>query len=419
VLTEPGDDGRRPATLPLGLVLMGAGIFGWLAGRLLQAAISRQREFLADASAVKYTRHVDGIGGALRKIADEQQRRADGLRASTGALAHLFLARRADWSAWATHPPLAERLARLYGRPVEPLPASTPDARGTEEMEPLLPALAAQAAGIRTDGPHEAGGVPSALGHPTQERDRFQGGLEQQEEDEQRLERLARRHSPVELRAALLALLDVGDAAWQGVPSHLRAPLRNELEPLGASARETALDALARRAASLPRPWRRAVLRESAPTAGTPAGALRWLLLRALWRPTRRSAWKGAALDQAQPAAVLATRALAACLPSAPATAKAWETRALQALAVPDPDDGNTPPTLCEVIAALRRLDRVAPLQRPRVARAWMDATTHLPRSERHAANLLLGHALVLLDLPQPPALAQARPQWPGQERSL
>ena len=68
------DELRRqpPAAYLFGLAFMAVGSLGWAAGRLLQAAVSREREFLADASAVKYTRVVAGIGGALRKIADRR-----------------------------------------------------------------------------------------------------------------------------------------------------------------------------------------------------------------------------------------------------------------------------------------------------------------------------------------------------------
>src|SRR5262249_58459523 len=52
-----------------GLVLLGLGVFvlglvGAFFGRLIMAAVSRQREYLADASAVQFTRNPDGIGGA-------------------------------------------------------------------------------------------------------------------------------------------------------------------------------------------------------------------------------------------------------------------------------------------------------------------------------------------------------------------
>jgi hypothetical protein len=61
--------GRRDRGHPvIGLALMIIGYIGYFFGRLIQAAVSRQREFLADASAVQFTRNPGGITGALKKI---------------------------------------------------------------------------------------------------------------------------------------------------------------------------------------------------------------------------------------------------------------------------------------------------------------------------------------------------------------
>lgn len=105
------------------------GSFGWLAGRVLQAAVSRQREYLADARTVQWTRSRDGLGGVLRKVMTEQrQTRALHLpvRPLHPALHHLLLVSDggpgAGW--FDAHPPLAERVRRIYGRPMPPLPLS-------------------------------------------------------------------------------------------------------------------------------------------------------------------------------------------------------------------------------------------------------------------------------------------------------
>ena len=64
-----GGRGRGQNPLPLlGLVLLLIGYIGVFFGRLIQAAVSRQREFLADASSVQFTRNPGGITGALKKI---------------------------------------------------------------------------------------------------------------------------------------------------------------------------------------------------------------------------------------------------------------------------------------------------------------------------------------------------------------
>ncbi|WP_224408438.1 M48 family metalloprotease, partial [Afifella sp. IM 167] len=59
-------DGR--GVLAIGLALVAVGYVGLFFGRLIQASVSRQREFLADASAVRFTREPSGIAGALKKI---------------------------------------------------------------------------------------------------------------------------------------------------------------------------------------------------------------------------------------------------------------------------------------------------------------------------------------------------------------
>jgi Zn-dependent protease with chaperone function len=101
------------APVAAGLILIG--YIGVLFGRLIQAAVSRQREYLADASAVQYTRNPAGITGALRKIGGLP---GDSRIEDPGAegVNHLFFApglARPFLSALATHPPLAERVRRL------------------------------------------------------------------------------------------------------------------------------------------------------------------------------------------------------------------------------------------------------------------------------------------------------------------
>src|SRR5262249_12104 len=61
------ESGNNPLPI-IGFALLAAGGIGLLAGRLIQASVSRQREYLADASAVQFTRQTSGIAGALKKI---------------------------------------------------------------------------------------------------------------------------------------------------------------------------------------------------------------------------------------------------------------------------------------------------------------------------------------------------------------
>lgn len=115
---------ERPGPLPLpvfwlaGLALLLVGWIGYLAGRLLQAGLSRQREFLADALAVELTRQTTGLGRALRKIAGQGRKTQQHPQAEYMAVvAHLLLVAPPRDRRWLdSHPPLAQRIRRLYGR---------------------------------------------------------------------------------------------------------------------------------------------------------------------------------------------------------------------------------------------------------------------------------------------------------------
>lgn len=99
----------------IGIALLIIGYFGYFFGRLIQAAVSRQREFLADASAVQFTRNPTGIAGALKKIGGYAlgSRLLDNRSAEIG---HFFFAqsfRSSFGGLWATHPPLPERIRAI------------------------------------------------------------------------------------------------------------------------------------------------------------------------------------------------------------------------------------------------------------------------------------------------------------------
>lgn len=107
---------RRDGSLVvIGGTLALFGALGGLMGNLVKAAVSRQREYLADASAVQFTRDPDGIARALKKIGGYVL----GARLSsvrTSELEHFFLEDTGEASHWAwltTHPPLHDRIRRL------------------------------------------------------------------------------------------------------------------------------------------------------------------------------------------------------------------------------------------------------------------------------------------------------------------
>ncbi len=104
----------------IGAALWVLGYLGVVVGRLIKAGVSRQREFLADASSVQFTRNPDGIGGALRKIGNVDAGVGSLVHhPQAEALSHMWMAAglRSLSGGWlATHPPLRERVQRIFGR---------------------------------------------------------------------------------------------------------------------------------------------------------------------------------------------------------------------------------------------------------------------------------------------------------------
>lgn len=106
------------AALPvLGLVLLLLGWLGGLAAGFIKAAISRQKEFLADASAVQYTRDPGTIGDALKVIGGYTPGTL--VHAARAAeMSHIFFGQIEHqlWQLFATHPPLDARIRKLDPR---------------------------------------------------------------------------------------------------------------------------------------------------------------------------------------------------------------------------------------------------------------------------------------------------------------
>jgi Zn-dependent protease with chaperone function len=110
-----GSSGRGSQVLLLGLAagvtLVAVGYIGVLFTRLIKSAVSRNREFLADASAVQFTRNPHGIAGALKKIAVSPLR-ATLTSAESEEIGHMLIAERSGLfdALFASHPPILERI---------------------------------------------------------------------------------------------------------------------------------------------------------------------------------------------------------------------------------------------------------------------------------------------------------------------
>lgn len=112
-LFRSGDNNNNNAfTLVLGLV---AAIIAPLVATLIQLAISRQREYLADATGALTTRYPEGLATALEKISQQ----GSTMQRQNTATAHLFFAnplKKGNLAGlFSTHPPVEERIARLRG----------------------------------------------------------------------------------------------------------------------------------------------------------------------------------------------------------------------------------------------------------------------------------------------------------------
>ena len=94
-----------------GWMLLTTGYLGLFFGRMIKAAVSREREYLADAAAVQFTRNPAGLAGALKKIGG-YSRGSEVERPNAEFASHLFFASGIA-SLFSTHPPLGERILRI------------------------------------------------------------------------------------------------------------------------------------------------------------------------------------------------------------------------------------------------------------------------------------------------------------------
>jgi Zn-dependent protease with chaperone function len=158
--------------LALGAGLMVVGFFGTFFGNLIKAAVSRQREFLADASAVQFTRLPEGLAGALKKI---------GASATGSAIrnpnapeaSHMFFGRATSGFSglFSTHPPIPVRIRAIdpswdgtfppAGRDAAPAAAAAPTPGATPGVMGLAAADATPVDG-RASGTHAV----SQVGQP-------------------------------------------------------------------------------------------------------------------------------------------------------------------------------------------------------------------------------------------------------------
>ncbi len=450
-----GRRGRDEKGPPLQLVLMAIGavlfVVGYIGiffGRMIKAAVSRQREFLADASAVQFTRNPDGIGGALRKIG--------GLSRSTGLgsriahpnaeqLSHLFLGAAQPRLAggWlATHPPLAERLRRIYGRSVELLdaPEIPEPPSAAEPMLPDIPYFVPAAAAMSA-----AASASSAMASPATPSVEF--GHHAAPPSALPIELSNALHEPQAACALVYALL-LGPAAQrppqmtllaaaQPQEAKLAAYLAQALEQLPKSARLPLLDLAMPALRQLSAPQRTTLLATAEQLIAADSRitlaefVVQTVLLRRLAPHAGRavrvrfSDLKGLRAEAAQ---LLSLVAHVAAMPALEPTLQARvEPGALARFlegAARCPELALTAQDFqpaaavgfAAVRAALERANQLAPLAKPHLVKAWLAVAA------TEGAPLSLGSADVLralcaaIDAPIPPAVAASYTDcaWPA-----
>ena len=104
-------DNSAAAIMGIGLALTAIGYIGLFFARWMKSALSRQREYLADASSVQFTRDPDGIAGALKKIAAYGH--SSYLKQDPEEVSHMLFSAGFRGTLFATHPPLKQRILRV------------------------------------------------------------------------------------------------------------------------------------------------------------------------------------------------------------------------------------------------------------------------------------------------------------------
>jgi Zn-dependent protease with chaperone function len=425
-LLEADDAGRRSAFgLLVGPVFVAAGLLGWLAGQLLQAAVSRQRELLADASAVQFTRSREGLGGVLRKVWHQAQRREDQLaRVPARLLAAMLLQAPADWLA--THPPLPERLRRLYGRAVDPLPAPRLDATAqTDEPRRAAPAAlppqVALAAPMAYAAPMTA---PISPPDPSALAAVHEPAATTAEDEREAIARLARVNGPGELRAAILALLATPGSrrerrAWQEETAGLSTArqVREDTKKLGPATRLPWLELLLGRVASAPLPDRQHLMAAarrvmSADGQIRPIDRLHWLLMRQRLGEATPAPPVAGGLAGIADASLHTRREIArftAFLARLVPDGEAWYQSVMQPWLGGEALPPCEAPDADGLVHALQEVQTLPWMLKPVLVRTWTEAALrHKPPGPlADEACDALRLAAALLDSPLPPELAR------------
>jgi Zn-dependent protease with chaperone function len=159
----------------VGLAMLVIGSVGLFFAKLIKSGVSRQREYLADASAVQFTRLPDGIAGALKKIGGRPQTsKINNARAEE--ISHMFFGSAFGSFAWrlfATHPPLVKRIQQIeptfdgtFPKQIQPVTVTAAEAerKPDKKRAPLEAILGGAAKGTTPMDPTGVLGRAGVLG---------------------------------------------------------------------------------------------------------------------------------------------------------------------------------------------------------------------------------------------------------------
>lgn len=415
--------------LALGGGLMAIGYGGTFFGNLIKAGVSRQREFLADSSAVQYTRNPQGIGGALKKIGGYVN---GSLMSHPNAkeASHMFFGDAMEHrlsNFLSTHPPLPVRIKAIEPNWNGEFPAidAAVLARQINAENPLASSFSGAATTVLEDSfdvlEHEVAAVNEAVGNPSDES-HDNALLVMQSTDTELLEAA---HNPLGAKALAYAMLLSDEES----PRQQQMQLLQSLEQLQIPEHTAVLHSLLQDSDDL---HQITLLRAAMPALKEMSRAqyqkffqtvvdlikadkqielFEWVLHRLLvkelkphFERVKPIRWRYAELAQVADETCVLLSALARAASSNPETQQQAFAQGLSSAEVAGTFNATQDPNFARLTAALNRLKQLAPLAKPKLIKACA-ATVLADENVTVAEGALLQGVAATLDCPLPPAI--------------
>lgn len=425
-----GRDGNSALPLlVLGGGLMAIGYGGTFFGNLIKAGVSRQREYLADSSAVQYTRNPQGIGGALKKIGGYVEG-SQMLHPNAKEASHMFFGdavqnRLANFLS--THPPLPVRIKAIEPNWNGEFPAidAAQLAQQINAENPLASSFTGAAATVAEDDfdviEQEVAAVNEVVGNPSDES--HDNALLVMQSTDSRLIEAA--HNPLGAKALAYAMLLSSDPAQRqqqlqwlasqeqlNIPEHT-AQLNSLLEETDDLHQITLLRAAMPALKEMSRAQYQKFFRTLVDLIKSDKRIelFEWVLHRLLVKEVRPHfervkpiRWRYAELDQVASETCVLLSALAQAASTKEAIQQEAFTQGLSSSGVAGQFDATDDPNFARLTAALNRLKQLAPLAKPKLIKACA-ATVLADENVTVAEGALLQGVAATLDCPLPPAI--------------